>query len=68
MLGEDETMSDIDERALPSRVAAEREDRHAGSPWHRIEFAACDLCNKRAVWRHGEGGLRCGECPRPVRW
>jgi hypothetical protein len=35
--------------------------------WHRIKFPTCDLCTKRAVWEHPEGGLRCETCPRPPR-
>lgn len=27
----------------------------------------CDLCDRRAVWAHRAGGLRCGKCPRPGR-
>lgn len=33
--------------------------------WTLIEFRACDLCDRRAIWKHPAGGLRCSICPRP---
>ena len=36
------------------------------SEWNRIVMP-CDLCGRRAIWEHPEGGLRCGKCPRPPR-
>lgn len=33
--------------------------------WERIEIQMCDLCPKRADWKHPLGGFRCYECPRP---
>lgn len=33
--------------------------------WVKIEVKLCDICGKRAIWMHPEGGLRCGMCPRP---
>lgn len=25
----------------------------------------CDICNRRARWKHPAGGFRCNDCPRP---
>jgi hypothetical protein len=37
----------------------------SGTQWVQIELELCDLCSKRARWKHPEGGLRCSTCPRP---
>lgn len=34
--------------------------------WSKLSRAKCDLCNRAAIWRHIEGGLRCGKCDRPA--
>jgi hypothetical protein len=33
--------------------------------WTIVEPKLCDVCGKRAAWRHPLGGLRCETCPRP---
>jgi hypothetical protein len=35
------------------------------SGWVIMQQPVCDLCNRRAIWRHPDGGLRCSTCPRP---
>lgn len=33
--------------------------------WERIKPLECDICFKRATWKHKAGGFRCNKCPRP---
>lgn len=33
--------------------------------WTPITPVICDMCNEPAVWKHSQGGFRCGTCERP---
>ena len=32
--------------------------------WQKIIRVRCDLCPRAAIWKHSNGGFRCGQCPR----
>ena len=36
------------------------------SRWKLWQRPTCDLCHRKAVWEHPDGGLRCDRCPRPT--
>lgn len=50
------------------RIARELDKQNARGSWAKLKLPpppTCDLCDRRAVWAHPAGGLRCGRCPRP---
>lgn len=50
------------------RIERELDQQNARGTWAKLPPPpTCDLCDRRAVWAHPAGGLRCGKCPRPKR-
>jgi hypothetical protein len=53
------------------RIEAALDKQNARGKWAKLPPPppppTCDLCDRRAVWAHPAGGLRCGKCPRPRR-
>ncbi len=54
-----------------ARIARELDKQNSSGAWSKLPppppSPTCDLCDRRAVWKHPAGGLRCGRCPRPEK-
>lgn len=54
--------------ATLARIERDLDRQNARGTWAKLPPPPqCDLCDRRAVWAHPAGGLRCGKCPRPEK-
>lgn len=55
----------MNDKEFGAKVAAILRRARRPTKWKRIEPPTCDTCDRRAVYEHPAGGLRCRTCPRP---